>query len=133
MGNFVKVYLVAFIVFMVTEGIWLSLVAKNFYKKEIGYLMAKSPKLLPTIFFSFIFVFGLVFFAINPALVKDSWSYALYSGSILGLVSYGTYDLTNHAAVKDWPLKVTIVDLFWGVFMSGTVAGITFFIVSMIF
>ena len=128
MWEFLKVYLLTFIVFMVIEGIWLTLVAKDFYKKEIGYIMSKSPKILPTILFSLIFVFGLVFFVINPALAKDSWSYALLAGSILGLISYSTYDLTNHAALEGWPLKVTIVDLLWGLSMSAMVSSITFFI-----
>lgn len=132
MWEFLKVYLLTFIVFMVIEGIWLTLVAKDFYKKEIGYIMSKSPKILPTILFSLIFVFGLVFFVINPALAKDSWSYALLAGSILGLISYSTYDLTNHAALEGWPLKVTIVDLLWGLSMSAMVSTITFFILKML-
>lgn len=132
MWEFIRVYLVAFVVFMVVEGVWLVVVAKDFYKKEIGYIMSKSPKMLPTIIFSLIFVFGLVFFAINPALAKDSWSYALLAGSILGLVSYATYDLTNHAALKGWPLKVTIVDLLWGLSMSAIVSTATFFIVKIL-
>lgn len=132
MWEFLKVYLLTFIVFMVIEGIWLTLVAKDFYKKEIGYIMSKSPKILPTILFSLIFVFGLVFFVINPALAKDSWSYALLAGSILGLISYSTYDLTNHAALEGWPLKVTIVDLLWGLSMSAMVSSITFFILKML-
>ena len=132
MWEFLKVYLLTFIVFMVIEGIWLTLVAKDFYKKEIGFIMSKSPKILPTILFSLIFVFGLVFFVINPALAKDSWSYALFAGSILGLISYSTYDLTNHAALEGWPLKVTIVDLLWGLSMSAMVSTITFFILKML-
>lgn len=132
MWEFIKVYLVTFLVFMVIEGIWLGLVAKDFYKKEIGFIMSKSPKILPTIIFSLIFVFGLVFFAISPALAKDRWSYALLAGSILGLISYSTYDLTNHAALEGWPLKVTIVDLIWGLSMSAIVSTISFFIVKII-
>ena len=132
MWEFLKVYLITFVVFMVIEGIWLAVVAKDFYKKEIGYIMSKSPKILPTLIFSLVFVFGLVFFVINPALARDSWSYALLAGSILGLVSYSTYDLTNHAALEGWPLKVTIVDLLWGLSMSAMVSTITFFIVKML-
>ena len=132
MWEFLKVYLITFVVFMVIEGIWLAVVAKDFYKKEIGYIMSKSPKILPTLIFSLVFVFGLVFFVINPALARDSWSYALLAGSILGLVSYSTYDLTNHAALEGWPLKVTIVDLLWGLSMSAMVSTITFFILKML-
>jgi uncharacterized membrane protein len=132
MWEFVKVYLIAFAVFLVIEGSWLAVVAKDFYKKEIGFILSKSPKVIPTVIFSLVFVFGLVFFAINPALVKNSWSYALLAGLLFGLVSYSTYDLTNHASLEGWPLKVTIVDLIWGSSMSAFVSTISFFIVKML-
>ena len=118
MWEFIKIYLITFIVFLVVEGIWLSLIAKNFYKKEIGFLMSKNPKILPTIIFSLVFVAGLVFFVIQPALAEDSWLYGVLVGGFFGLVTYATYDLTNHGIVENWPLKVTIVDLLWGMSMS---------------
>ena len=132
MWEFMKVYLVAFLVFLLIEGIWLVLVAKDFYKKEIGFIMSESPKILPTIVFSVLFVLGLVFFVINPALAKDSWKYALLVGLLFGLISYSTYDLTALATLKDWPLKVTIVDLIWGSSMSAIVSTVSFFIVKML-
>lgn len=132
MWEFVKIYLLAFAVFVVVEGVWLVFIAKDFYKKEIGFIMSKSPKILPTVIFSLVFVLGLVFFVINPALVKDSWKYALLVGLLLGFISYSTYDLTNHAALEGWPLKVTIIDLIWGSSMSAIVSVTSFFIVKMI-
>nr|WP_300006294.1 DUF2177 family protein [Tissierella sp.] len=132
MWDFIKMFLVAFVVFMLVEGIWLVVVAKEFYKKEIGYIMSKSPKLIPTVVFSLVFVIGLVFFVIKPALLKDSWQYALLVGIFFGLVTYSTYDLTNHANLEGWPLKVTIVDLIWGGSMSAIVSTLSFFILKMI-
>ncbi len=132
MWEFMKSYLVAFIVFMVVEGMWLVVVAKNFYKKEIGFLMSESPKILPTVIFSLVFVVGLVFFVINPALLEDSWKYALVVGLLFGFISYSTYDLTNLATLEKWPLKVTIVDLVWGSSMSAIVSTISFFILKKI-
>ena len=132
MWEFMKVYLVAFLVFLLIEGIWLVLVAKDFYKKEIGFIMSESPKILPTIVFSVLFVLGLVFFVINPALAKDSWKYALLVGLLFGLISYSTYDLTALATLKGWPLKVTIVDLIWGSSMSAIVSTASFFIVKIL-
>ena len=132
MWEFMKVYLVAFLVFLLIEGIWLVLIAKDFYKKEIGFIMSESPKILPTIVFSVLFVLGLVFFVINPALAKDSWKYALLVGLIFGLISYSIYDLTALATLKDWPLKVTIVDLIWGSSMSAIVSTVSFFIVKIL-
>ena len=132
MWQFMKSYLVAFAVFLVVEGLWLVVVAKNFYQKEIGFLMSESPLILPTVIFSLIFVFGLVFFVINPAFAKDSWKYALFVGILFGLISYSTYDLTNLATLKGWPLKVTIVDLVWGSSMSAIVSTTSFFILKKI-
>lgn len=132
MWEFVKSYLVAFGVFLVVEGIWLMVIAKDFYQKEIGFIMTKSPKIIPVVIFSLVFVFGLVFFVINPALVKDSWKYALIVGLLFGFISYATYDLTNLANLQDWPLKVTIIDLIWGSSMSAIVSTLSFFIVKLL-
>jgi len=108
--------------------IWLTLVAKNFYAKQLGYLMAKNPNLLVALIFYLLFVVGLVVFVITPALEKKMWLQALLMGAFFGLVTYATYDLTNLATVKDWPLIITIIDLIWGILLSAAVSVITYFI-----
>lgn len=123
-----KLYAIAFAVFLGVDAAWLVLIAKNFYTKYIGYLMAKNPNLWAALIFYLIFIAGLVFFVITPALDKKMWTQALLAGMFFGLVTYATYDLTNLATVKDWPLIVTIVDLIWGMFVSATVSVITYFI-----
>jgi uncharacterized membrane protein len=125
---FIRLYLIAFPVFLAIDLVWLTLVAKNFYAKHIGFLMAKNPNYLVALIFYLIFIAGLVFFVINPALDKKMWMHALLAGAFFGLVSYATYDLTNMATVKDWPLIVTIVDLIWGMTLSASVSIITYFI-----
>lgn len=130
--GFIKTYLIAFGVFLLIEGAWLVLIAKNFYQKEIGFLMSENPKIIPTVLFALIIVMGLLVFVINPALVKDSWKYALLAGMFLGVIAYATYDLTNLATLKGWPLKVAIVDLLWGATMGGSVSTISFFIIRML-
>ena len=80
------------------------------------------------IIFYLIFIVGLVVFVISPALEKGSWISALSLGALFGLVCYATYDLTNLAVAKDWPLLVTIVDLIWGAALSALVSVITYFI-----
>ncbi|NLC33077.1 MAG: DUF2177 family protein [Clostridiales bacterium] len=132
MWQFLKPYVVAFGVLLVIEGAWLTLIAKNFYQKELGFLMSDSPKLIPTAMFALVFIAGLVFFVINPALAKDSWKYALLAGLFFGLVSYSTYDLTNLATLKGWPLIVSAVDLVWGSVMSASVSTISYFILKII-
>ena len=125
---FIKLYLIALPVFLGIDMVWLTLVAKNFYAKQIGYLMAKSPNLLAALIFYLIFIAGLVFFVITPALDEKMWTQALLAGAFFGLVTYGTYDLTNLATIKDWPIIVTIIDLIWGMFVSAAVAVATYFL-----
>ena len=125
---FIKLYFIAFPVFLIIDMVWLVLVAKNFYAKQIGYLMAKNPNLLAALIFYFIFIAGLIFFVIMPALDKKMWIEALLAGAFFGLVTYATYDLTNLATVKNWPLIITIFDLIWGMSVSATVSVITYFI-----
>lgn len=125
---FLKLYVIAFTVFLAIDALWLTLIAKNFYAKNIGYLMAKNPNLLAALIFYLIFIAGLIFFVITPALDKKMWTLALLAGIFFGLVTYATYDLTNLATVKDWPLIVTIVDLIWGMFVSAAVSVVTYFI-----
>lgn len=125
---FIKLYLIALPVFLAIDAVWLTLVAKNFYAKQIGFLMAKNPNLLAAFIFYLIFIAGLIFFVITPALDKKMWSQALLAGAFFGLVTYATYDLTNLASVKDWPLIVTVIDLLWGMAVSATVSVITYFL-----
>lgn len=127
---FLKLYGVAFVVFMAIDAVWLTLVAKNFYKQQIGYIMAKNPNLVAALIFYLIFIAGLVAFVIIPALDKKMWSQALLMGAFFGLVTYATYDLTNLATLKDWPLLVTIIDLIWGMAISAIVSVATYFVAT---
>lgn len=125
---FLKLYAIAFTVFLAIDAVWLTLIAKNFYAKHIGYLMAKNPNLLAALIFYLIFIAGLIFFVITPALDKKMWTHALLAGVFFGLVTYATYDLTNLATVKNWPILVTVVDLVWGMFISAAVSVVTYFV-----
>lgn len=125
---FIKLYLIALSVFLAFDILWLTLIAKNFYAKHLGYLMAKNPNLFVAFIFYLIFIAGLVFFVITPAIDKKSLTQALLAGAFFGLVTYATYDLTNQATVMDWPYIVTIVDLIWGMFVSASVSVITYFL-----
>lgn len=125
---FIKLYLIALSVFLAIDMAWLTVIAKGFYGKHLGYLMAKNPNLLAAFIFYLIFIAGLIFFVIAPSLDKKSWSHALLVGAFFGLVTYATYDLTNLATVKDWPIIITVVDLLWGMTLSSTVSIITYLI-----
>ena len=126
---FFKYYGVAFVIFLVIDMIWLGLIAKNIYSKYLGNLMAPKVNWVAAIIFYLLFIVGLVFFVIEPAVLKDSWSYALLAGMLFGLITYATYDLTNLATLKDWPITITFIDLAWGTSLGGLVSMITFFLV----
>ena len=129
---FVKLFLVALPVFFAIDMVWLAVVAKNFYQKQIGFLMKPDINWLAAIIFYLLFITGLAIFVITPAMVKQSWVHALLYGALFGLVTYATYDLTNLATVKDWPLLVTVVDLVWGSVLAASVSGITYLIANRI-
>lgn len=129
---FIKLYLIALPVFLVIDMIWLGLVAKNFYSKHLGFLMRPDVNWLAAIIFYLIFIVGLVWFVVTPALDKGSWLNALLFGALFGLITYATYDLTNLATLRNWPLIVTIVDLIWGMALSASVSVITYFIATKI-
>lgn len=108
------------------DFVWLTLIAKNFYGKHLGYLMKNSPNLGAAVVFYLLFVFGILVLVILPAFKEGSILKALLWGSLFGLVTYATYDLTNLATIKNWPFIVTLVDLAWGTFVSATVSTIGF-------
>lgn len=129
---FLKLYSIAIVVFFAIDMVWLGLVAKNFYSQQIGFIMKSNVNWIAALIFYFLFVVGLVLFVISPAVQKQSWLYALTFGALFGLITYATYDLTNLATLKDWPLLVTVVDLVWGTVLAASVSVISFFIATKI-
>lgn len=125
---FWKIYLIALPVFFSIDMLWLGLIAKNFYAKHIGFLMKTDINWMAAILFYLLFIVGLVLFVIAPALEKGSWLHALLFGALFGLITYATYDLTNLATLKNWPVFVTVIDMVWGVTLGAMVCVITYFI-----
>jgi uncharacterized membrane protein len=123
-----KIYLIALPVFFLIDMLWLGLVAKEFYAKQIGLLLKPDVNWTAAIIFYLLFIAGLVVFVIEPAVTRQSWVSALTLGAFFGLITYATYDLTNLATLKDWPIMVTLVDLLWGTFLGASVSVITYFI-----
>lgn len=129
---FIKLFAIALPVFFAIDMLWLGLIAKDFYRAQIGTLMKSDVNWTAAIIFYLIFITGLVVFVISPAIDKSSWMHALLSGALFGLVCYATYDLTNLAVAKNWPLLVTIVDLVWGAVLAASVSVVTYFIANKI-
>ena len=130
MRLFLKLYLIALPIFFMVDMIWLGVLAKNFYKNQIGFLMKPDVNWTAAIIFYLLFLVGVVLFVIEPALEKKNLMFALSRGALFGLITYATFDLTNLATLKDWPLKVVVVDMIWGAVLSGTVCGSSYWIAN---
>ncbi len=129
---FIKLFLIALPVFFAIDMVWLVMVARKFYQKQIGFLMKPEINWFAAIIFYLLFIAGLVTFVISPAIEKHSLVHAVLFGALFGLTTYATYDLTNLATLKDWPLLVTVVDLIWGTVLAASISVITYIIAGKI-
>jgi len=125
---FLKLYVITIPIFFIVDMIWLGLVAKGFYKKYLGFLMRPQVNWTAALIFYFLFIIGIIFFAVQPALQTGSWSKAMIYGALFGFFTYATYDLTNLATIKDWPLIVTVIDIIWGAVLCGIVSLVSYLI-----
>ena len=128
MGYYLKLYLLTLVAFFAIDMVWLGLVARTFYRKHLGYIMAQNPNWLAAVIFYLLFILGILVFAILPGLEDNSLKMTILRAALFGLIAYATYDLTNLATLKDWPLLITIVDLAWGTFVSVAVSVVGFFV-----
>ena len=119
-------YLIAYIAtgisFAVIDSFWLRTMYTRLYVPEIGELLMKGLRWGPAISFYLLYILGIMIFAVGPALQSGKWQTALIQGAMFGFFCYMTYDLTNHATLKVWSLKVTILDMIWGTLLTGGAA-----------
>jgi uncharacterized membrane protein len=113
----VVAYLSTGLVFILLDGAFLTLVGPRLYRPEIGELLSGQVRMAPAILFYALYIAGLVWFCVRQGL-DFGWGAALVGGLILGLIAYGTYDLTCHAVMKVWSWKITLADMAWGAFAS---------------
>ena len=126
MQNPISLFLIAAVVMAVIDLFWLGIVARKMYQKYIGFLLAPKTNVPAAVLFYTIFIIGLVAFVIVPALdAPNQLQHAVTHGLLWGLCTYATYDLTNLATVKNWPVTLTVIDLVWGSFISAAVASVT--------
>ena len=121
-------YCATVIVMIAIDLLWLGVIAKPLYQQGIGHLMAERPNLPVALLFYLLFPLGLMIFAVVPNAVdmaSATWSRALVAGALFGFFAYATYDLTNLATLKGWPLGLSIIDTLWGTLVSAaaTAAG----------
>ncbi|QIA06495.1 DUF2177 family protein [Draconibacterium halophilum] len=115
-------YLLTFIVFLAVDMLWLGVVAKNLYSRYLGGFLSDKINWTAAFVFYLLFVAGILIFAVYPAINKQSVQHALLMGALFGFFTYATYDLTNLATLKGWPLPIVIIDIAWGTILSATVA-----------
>lgn len=125
-----KLYLLTVPVFFLIDMIWLGYVARNFYKVQLHSHLSPQVNWTAALLFYFIYIAGILFFAVRPGLEAGSLARACLSGALFGFFTYATYDLTNLATLRDWPVLVTVVDIGWGTLLCTLVGGAGYLIGS---
>lgn len=123
-------YLLTTVVFFAIDMAWLGFIAKNLYRKYLGSFLSDTVNWTAAIIFYLLFIVGIFYFAIMPAVEKNSLTKAIISGALFGFFAYATYDLTNLATLKNWPLPIVFIDIVWGAVLTGLVSTAGYFIVK---
>ena len=126
MTRIIVAYLATLVAFCAGDFVWLGTVATGFYQSQVGPLMLAAPNWPAAGAFYALYAAGTVLFAVMPALRAGAWTSALLQGALFGFFAYATYDLTNLATLKGWSLGVTVVDIAWGVVVTGLAATVGF-------
>jgi uncharacterized membrane protein len=125
---YLKLYALTVPVFFIIDLIWLGIVAKGFYQKNLKFILSPNVNWTAAIIFYLMYIAGILIFAVVPGVAKDSLRHAALWGALFGFFTYATYDLTNLALLKDWPLNIVIIDILWGVVLCTIVATLSFYI-----
>ena len=126
-------FFITFIVFMGIDLIWLGFIARKLYVSYLGPFLRTPPNWPAAFIFYILFIIGLIIYAIEPAIVAKDVKKALLSGALFGFFTYMTYDLTNLATLKNWPIAIVPIDIVWGVILSASVSSISCFIYLKVF
>ena len=121
-------YVATGVAFAMIDSIWLRNMYTRLYQPEIGEMLMRGMRWGPAVAFYLLYIAGMLIFAVNPALASGRWQTALVQGALLGFFCYMTYDLTNYATLKVWSLKVTVLDMIWGTFLTGSAAAVGAFV-----
>ena len=127
--KYIYLYLLTIPIFAVFDLIWLGIIARNFYQSQLGHLLGEVNWYAAGVFY-LLYIAGILVFAVVPALGKQSLMYAAVFGALFGFFTYATYDLTNMATLRDWPLLITVVDIVWGSVLGALVASTSFWVAT---
>ena len=132
MSRVLLTYAVSVPVFFIVDMIWLGVIAKGFYRNALEPLLTPNINWIAAIIFYLLFLVGVLIFALLPGMERRSLVYTIKMAALFGFIAYATYDLTNLATLRDWPLMLSIVDMIWGSFLSASTATMTYLIMSRI-
>lgn len=119
---YLKLYALMVSIFFVIDILWLGVIAKGFYRRHLGFILSPQVNWIAAVIFYLIYIVGILFFAVRPAVSDNSWGKAAALGAMFGFFTYATYDLTNLATIKNWPLVIVVVDILWGVCLCALVS-----------
>ena len=120
--SWIAAYIASAVSFLALDALWLGVVAQKLYQREFGPMLLEKPNMAAAVAFYALYLVGIVFFAVKPAIEAGSWSRAVLNGALFGLIAYATYDLTNLATLKGFPVRVVAPDLIWGAVVTTAAA-----------
>jgi uncharacterized membrane protein len=123
---YIKLYALTIPIFFIIDIIWLGIIARRFYRRNLGFILSAKVNWTAAAIFYMIYIAGILIFAVRPAIVADIWREAALMGGLFGFFTYATYDLTNMSTIKGWPLKIVVVDILWGTCLCILVATLSF-------
>ena len=123
---YLKLYALTIPIFFIIDIIWLGVIAKQFYRRHLGFILSPDVNWKAAIIFYLMYIVGIIFFAVRPAVNSNSWGQAAILGALYGFFTYATYDFTNLATIKNWPIIIVMVDIIWGVCLCTLVATISY-------
>ena len=124
--GYLKLYLLTVPVFFAVDLLWLGLLAKDLYQRNLAHLLSPQVNWPAAIVFYIIYIAGIILFAVRPGLDQQSLAKAAIWGALFGFFTYATYDLTNLATLRDWPVKIVVADIAWGTLLCTVVASASY-------
>ena len=125
--QYILLYLMTIPVFFIIDMLWLGFIANKLYQSQLGHLLG-SVNWTAAIIFYLVYIVGIIIFAVIPGIEAGSLQKAILWGALFGFFTYATYDMTNLATLRDWPVLVVVVDIIWGTVLSATVAGVSYYL-----
>lgn len=119
-------FVVTTVIFFAVDMIWLGLIARNFYREKLAFVFTGDVNWTAAVIFYLIYIVGILYFVVIPGFAQHDWKIVLLNGALLGFLCYATYDLTNMATIRQWPIIVVLVDIAWGTVLTGTVAFLSY-------